>query len=138
MNDVKKKKENCVAVWCRKHKKGLVVAGGCILVFGAGVGVRLYCRSSDVHFQVPTTKPPVLPPPKPQVPLELPKLSDQPPKLIEKKYEIRDPWMVQSFVRDLPNNQHPSPEKVIEAAELGIALKEHQTLVDSHLRGGQK
>ena len=38
------------------------------------------------------------------------------------------------FVRNLPNGQHPSPEKVAAATEKGLKLLDNQTLVAHHQR----
>lgn len=44
------------------------------------------------------------------------------------------PFEVRMFIRNLPENRFPSPEKKAEALRLGIDLGAHQTIVDPHLR----
>ncbi len=44
------------------------------------------------------------------------------------------PFEVKGFIRDLPNNWHPSAEKRALATSLGIELGEHQTIVDSYMK----
>lgn len=44
------------------------------------------------------------------------------------------PFEVKGFIRNLPNGQHPSPEKVAQALEAGIVLGENQTLVDAYVK----
>lgn len=41
---------------------------------------------------------------------------------------------VSSYVRHLPQNQHPSPAKIAQAAALNINLDGNMTLVDSYAR----
>lgn len=44
------------------------------------------------------------------------------------------PFEVRMFIRNLPEDRHPSAEKIAEALRLGIELGAHQTIVDPHLR----
>lgn len=44
------------------------------------------------------------------------------------------PFVVKGFIRNLPEGQHPSPEKVSRALELGIVLGENQTYVETYLK----
>ncbi len=44
------------------------------------------------------------------------------------------PFEVSSHIRNLPQGQHASPEKVAEALENGITLLDGQTLVDSYMK----
>ena len=44
------------------------------------------------------------------------------------------PFDVTTHPRKLPIGQHASPEKIAQAAMLGIDLGEHQTLVDGYLK----
>ena len=48
----------------------------------------------------------------------------------------RPPFEVSGHIRNLPNGQHASPEKIAEALEHGISLMDGQTLVDSYMKGG--
>lgn len=79
----------------------------------------------------------------------VPKLAD--PNVIETSSEIMNavdkeaitvhkmlnnglPFEVKGFIRELPNGQHPSAEKIAQAAALGIELGEHQTFVNSYIK----
>lgn len=43
-------------------------------------------------------------------------------------------FLVNRFIRNLPEGQTHSPAKAKEAAQLGIKLKPNQTIVDPHFR----
>ena len=53
---------------------------------------------------------------------------------VRRQIKMTEPFQVESHIRKLPNDWNASPEKVQEAIDLGIKLRDHETLVDGYMK----
>jgi len=140
------KKKKSIIKWVKAHKKQLAIAGISTLVI---VGIILGIKNNEpiqalwVSLKKSIVKVPAKMPECNAVTstvIELPMASDI--SLPEATNAVRSytvstmPFDVNRHIRNLPEGWHPSPEKLAEAAELGIKLLLNQTLVDSYVKGG--
>lgn len=133
--------EKGVIAWFRAHKEQLIIAviGVTVIVVGSTVVIknREAAKSELEAFKnslSETTK---------KTPELIAKVQSTSP-VAEKIPSVRTytspikPFDVNEHIRNLPDGQHHSAEKVAEAAALGIDLLPGQTLVNRYTKGGSK
>lgn len=129
---------NMKTTWWKRNKKKVLIIGG--VVIAVGVGVLIFKNKKAIVALLKGGK---------KLASNVPKLAD--PNVIETSSEIMNavdkeaitvhkmlnnglPFEVKGFIRELPNGQHPSAEKIAQAAALGIELGEHQTFVNPYIK----
>lgn len=125
------------AGWVKKHKKGILIAGGAIVAIGAGCLV--YKNWDSITSMFKSSKPDsiVIDKPKVSVKAAMPVVDVIPETQIETVSKIinnGEPYGVCRHPRNLPNGWNASAEKIALALENGIELREHQTLVESYFK----
>lgn len=124
--------------WVKKHKKGILIAGGAIVAIGAGYAVHKNWDSVTAIFK--TIKPESIVINNTQASVgisEMPVVDvipEIPTESISKLINNGKPFGVCGHPRNLPNGRHASAEKTALALEHGIELREHQTWVKNYLK----
>ena len=117
-----------VKTWIKKHETGIKAA--CVITIVAAVSVLLYSNRNTVRMTLPKPK-------------KLPLMAATPEVVTEPVQAVlpaaaANPVLKETIVRlhprTLSGSRHPSPEKLSQAAALGINLAENQTFVSEHLR----
>lgn len=118
-------KENKFTAWVKSHKTELLIIGGVVVTT---IGAILLLDNFDGTNDLISSDENTVSYPPLEVMNEMPAIS-----VVESDpiFKIGD---VRQHLRNLPYGYHPSVEKIAEAAELGIELAEHQTIVTSHPR----
>ena len=141
--DLRQRKQELVD-WVEAHKKELAIAGISITAVGLAVAFGIHNRDAIDELFVSLKKPiEKKPEPIPQFPtpileIDTPlRIGDVPEKVIDIPRSVitRAPHDVKMHPRTLPVNRKPSPGKILQARELGIALGPNQTLVSSYRTG---
>ena len=122
--------------WIKEHKKELMIAGlsiTAVLLLVAGIKKQESLKDIWNWLKQATPKvPDMVTKETVEIPPELIHEAGAPASSISDAISIE----VSRHIRNLPAGQHPSLEKVVKAAEMGIPLKEGQTWVDSYWKGG--
>ena len=118
--------------WGKRHKKGLLIAGGTIVAIGAICLVYKNWDSIIPLFKTIKSEPIVSNKPMVSVKVEIPVvdvISESPTEDVSKIINNGNPFPVSLHPRNLSNGRNASEEKIAQAEKLGITLKEHQTWV---------
>lgn len=114
--------------WIKEHETGIKTA--CVIVIAATGAALLYSNRDTIRIALPKPKKLPLVAATPEVVTEpvqavLPAAAANP---------VLKETIVRLHPRTLSGSRHPSPEKLSQAAALGINLAENQTFVSEHLR----
>ena len=124
--------------WWERNKKKVFIAGG--IVIAVGVGIVIFKNKDAVltllkkQKSAPSNVKPILNKIVTNAAKEITAADDSEIAFTRIIYNNGQPFVVQGFIRNLPEGQHPSPEKIARALELGIVLGENQTYVESYLK----
>ena len=123
--------------WERNRKKVLTIGG---IVVAVGVGVLIFKNKDALIALLKCGKKLTSTVPQITEPTVIEKVSevianvDKEAISIIKPLNNGLPFGVEGFIRNLPDNWHPSAEKIAQATALGIKLGEHQTFVNSYMK----
>lgn len=107
--------------WCYRHRKGLTIAGTVLAAVGLGTVICLFGKENEIPVSLPEN---VIP--------ELPETTTTAAKTVAINVDgVIKTFPREMFIRQLHDGWKASPEKLAEAAELGIALNPGETLVDA-------
>ncbi|SDB28869.1 hypothetical protein SAMN02910317_01411 [Ruminococcaceae bacterium FB2012] len=124
--------------WWKRNKKKVIIVSG--IAVAVGVGFLAY-KNKDVisafvkggkkfAYKVPQIVDPIKIEKVPEVII----VADTKAIPVNKIINNGLPFEVEGYIRNLPEGWHPSAEKIAQAADLGIELGEHQTLVNSFMK----
>lgn len=124
--------------WTKEHKKGLIIAGTALGVAGIGVLVffgfknkeELEAATEQLEKLANTTSEMAEMVSQVKIPEETCTITVE--SVISNKHA---PHPVDGHIRNLPEGHVASAEKIAEAIERGILLKEGQTIVDAYETG---
>ena len=130
--------KNTELTWWKRNKKKVFIIGG--VVIAAGIGIVVFKNKDALLALVKKGKIAVNNIPLPDA-KQVIDIVPEATNVIKSETVISttllnngQPFPVKGFIRELPKNCHPSAEKLAQAAELGIKLGEHQTIVDSYMK----
>lgn len=129
--------EHSFTTWVKKHKKGILIAGGTIVVIGAGYAAYKNWDSITSIFKTITPEPIVINIPPASVKVALPVANVIPESqtgAVSKIINNGEPFGVCGHPRNLPKGRNASAEKIALALEHGFTLCEHQTWVRNYLK----
>ena len=126
--------------WIKEHKKFLIAAGigvGALILVALGIknpesvkAIWNMLRKAVEKPNAATSKT------VPKAPVSIPQAPSPEKVTIVRTYSNTIPFGVSRHIRNLPEGQHASPEKVEKALRLNITLMEGQTWVDDYMKGG--
>lgn len=117
-----------VKTWIKEHEAGIKTA--CIITIVAAGSALLYSNRDTIRMVL--RKPKKLP-----LVIATPKVVTEPVQAVlpaAAASPVIKETVVRLHPRTLSGGRHPSPEKLAQAAALGINLAEDQTFVSEHLR----
>lgn len=122
--------------WWYRNKKTVLIVGG--ILAAAGASYAIYRNRHIVKGLFASIKQESFVINNPQVSVEVATPIVTPltesPQAISKIINGGEAFDVSGHIRNLPNGWKATPEKIAEAAELGISLVGNQTLVDSYMK----
>lgn len=126
------------ATWWERNKKKVLIIGGVVVAVGVGVLVfknrdaliALLKRGKGLASNVPQIADPTII----ETTSEVITVVDTEAITVSKTLNNGLPFGVEGFIRNLPDGWHPSAEKIAQAAEMGIELGDHQTLVNPYMK----
>ena len=129
--------EHSFITWVKKHKKGILIAGGAIVAIGSGYVV--YKNWDSIHALFKSIKSEPIANNNPQIFVDAAMpvvhvISETPTETINRIINDGEAFGVCEHIRNLPNGRNASPEKVALALERGIKLAENQTWVENYLK----
>lgn len=129
--------EHSFTTWVKKHKKGILIAGGTIVAIGAGCVVYKNWDSITTIFKFTKLEPIMINTPPASVKASMPVMDVIPEistEAVSKIINNGEPFGVCGHPRNLPKGWNASAEKIALALEQGIELKERQTWVKNYLK----
>lgn len=129
--------EHSFTTWVKKHKKGILIAGGAIVAIGAGCVVYKNWDSITSMFKTVKPGPIEINNPQASVKAAMPVvdvIAERPTESVSKIINNGEPFGVCGHPRNLPKGRNASAEKIALALEQGIELREHQTWVENYLK----
>lgn len=129
--------EHSFTTWVKKHKKGILIAGGAIVAIGAGCVVYKNWDSITSMFKTVKPGPIEINNPQASVKAAMPVvdvIAERPTESVSKIINNGEPFGVCGHPRNLPKGRNASAEKIALALEQGIELREHQTWVEDYLK----
>jgi len=118
--------EHSFTTWVKKHKKGILIAGGAIVAIGAGCVVyKNWAGPIEINNPQASVKAAM-----PVVDV----IAERPTESVSKIINNGEPFGVCGHPRNLPKGRNASAEKIALALEQGIELREHQTWVEDYLK----
>lgn len=123
--------------WVKKHKKGILIAGGAIVAIGAGCLVYKNWDSVTAIFKAIKPEPIVINNPQVSIKVAMPVVDvipEIPTEKVSKIINNGEPFDVCGHPRNLPKGWNASAEKIALALENGTELGEHQTWVKNYLK----
>lgn len=123
--------------WVKKHKKGILIAGGTIVAIGAGWMVYRNWDSINGIFKTIKPEPVVIKNPQASVKAAMPVVDvvpEGPTQAVTKIINNGEPFGVCGHPRNLSDGRNASAEKIAQALENGIELREHQTWIENYLK----
>lgn len=129
--------EHSITTWVKKHKKGILIAGGAIVAIGAGCVVYKNWDSITNIFKSTKLEPIVTKTPPASVKVTMPVVEVIPEfqtGAVSKIINNGEPFGVCGHPRNLPKGWNASAEKIALALEQGIELKERQTWVENYFK----
>lgn len=123
--------------WVKKHKKGILIAGGTIVAIGTGYVI--YKNRDYIHSLFTSIKPEPIVNNNQHISVEATKpvvdvISETSSKMVNKIVNDGEAYSVCEHIRNLPKSSNASAEKVALASEHGFKLVENQTWVESYLK----
>lgn len=122
--------------WWRRNKKIVIVVGG--ILTAAGCGYAVYKNWDIIKGLFVSTKPELIVINSQRVPVKVTApavdIFAENLETIRQNINGGEAFDVSTHIRNLPKGWKASPEKIAEAAELGINLLDNQTLVDSYMK----
>ena len=132
------KQNNDKKSWWQHNKKKVYIACGIAITVGIGIVVFKNKNAITTFLKkqksAPSNVKPILNKIVTNAAKEITAADDSEIAFTRIIYNNGQPFVVQGFIRNLPEGQHPSPEKIARALELGIVLGENQTYVESYLK----
>ena len=129
--------EHSFTAWVKKHKNGVLIAGGVIVAIGAGYTAYKNLDTITSIFKTTKPAPLVLNNPPASVKVALPIVDVIPAIPTEAASKIinnGEPFRVCGHPRNLPTGWNASAEKTALALEYGFKLDENQTWVENYLK----
>lgn len=129
--------EHGFIAWLKKHKKGILIAGGTIVAIGAGYVVYKNWDSINAIFK--SIKPEFIAIENPELSVKaampvvdvIPEISTE---AVNKIINNGEAFGVREHLRNLPNGRNASAKKIALALQHGIKLGKNQTLVENYLK----
>lgn len=128
--DEKKQSKNSsrIKTWIKEHEAGIKTA--CIIVIAAAGSALLYSNRNTIRKVMQKPK-------KLQPMVVIPEVVTEPVQAVlpvAAASPVLKETIVRLHPRTLSGGRHPSPEKLAQAAALGLNLAENQTFVSEHPR----
>lgn len=121
--------------WGKRHKKGLLIAGGTIVAIGASCLVYKNWDSIIPLFKTIRPQPIVSNNSQVSVKVEIPVvdvISESPTVDVSKIINNGNPFPVSLHPRNLSNGRNASAEKIAQAEKIGLRLEKNQTFVNKY------
>jgi len=129
--------ENSFVTWVKKHKKGILIAGGTIVAIGAGYVVYKNWDSISAIFKTIKPEPIVINNSNVSVKAAMPVVNvipEIPTETVNKIINHGEAFGVSEHIRNLPKGWNATVEKTALALEHGFTLSEYQTWVENYLK----
>lgn len=129
--------DHSFTTWVKKHKKGLFIVGGTIVAIG--VGYAVYKNRDSITAKFKSIKPESIVIENTQASVKaampivdvIPEISTE---AVNKIINNGGAFGVREHLRNLPNGQNASAQKIALASQHGIKLGENQTWVENYLK----
>lgn len=121
--------------WVKRHKKGILIAGGTIVTIGASCLVYKNRDSIIPLFKTIRPQPIVSNNSQVSVNVEIPVvdvISESPTVDVSKIINNGNPFPVSLHPRNLSNGRNASAEKIAQAEKIGLRLEKNQTFVNKY------
>ena len=129
--------EHSFTTWVKKHKKGILIAGGSIVAIGAGYVV--YKNWDSIHALFKSIKHEHIVNNNPHISVEAAMpvvdiIPEIPSETVNKIINDGEAFGVCEHIRNIPKGWNASAEKAALALEHGFKLGENQTWVENYLK----
>lgn len=121
--------------WVKRHKKGILIAGGTIVTIGASCLVYKNRDSIIPLFKTIKPEPIVSNKPTVSVKVEIPVVDvipENPTMDVSKIINNGNPFPVSLHPRNLSNGRNASAKKIAQAEKIGLRLEKNQTFVNKY------